>query len=153
SEPMPCRRQTSTTWRTFGRVRSRELKLMPSQPLICRSNSAGATQPACRSGSPTGGPTLTMTPPPQMTSTDDPVTGSRALSRIGFAEGGGLRLLRRERFHVNRHGGPDSRDLLRVRFPHQFGVVLRALDGQVEQGVLEVRHADEVAVVGEVNPL
>ena len=44
------RRQTSTTWRTLSAVSRSELKLWPSQPLICRSNSAGATQPASTVG-------------------------------------------------------------------------------------------------------
>ena len=41
--PMPCRRHSSATVRTCSAVSVGELKLMPRQPLICRSKNAGAT--------------------------------------------------------------------------------------------------------------
>ena len=46
SPPMPCRRQARRRGGCRRPSVRGELKLMPSQPLICRSNRAGATQPA-----------------------------------------------------------------------------------------------------------
>ena len=61
SPATPWRRHSATTRPTSSVVNDGELKLTPPQPLICRSNSAGAAQPTRRSGrvppgSGTGGP-------------------------------------------------------------------------------------------------
>ena len=64
--PMPWRRHSSTTERTWPTVRAGELKLVPWQPLICRSNSAGATHPASQSVGPVPAGAIAAIVPPSV---------------------------------------------------------------------------------------